>query len=334
MARPTLKDVCREALVSEATVSRVINNSPLVNEKTRQRVLEVIRRMGYTPNAAARNLSRNRTDAIGVIFHEMSSGFFADVMDGIDRAAAERGYRVYSSFTRDYRQPGKVAFSLLDEMRVDALILLDLNMTPELIEQFKAYHKPVVLLQQQMDDLHINTVSVANEEGGYLGMKHLLSLGYDPILVFEGPANVQDSQLRKKGCLRALQEFGKDASACTWLVGAYQPKVAAQVMRAYCEQNGPPRAVFAFNDSMALGSLGVLQELGVQVPSQTSIIGFDGIECAEMVGLSTIETPLKQIGSEAVRVAVEHLENKDAPAEHVVLPVKLTLRKTCDPLPQ
>jgi LacI family transcriptional regulator len=329
MNRPTLKDVCREALVSEATVSRVINNSPLVNEKTRQRVLDVIRRLGYTPNAAARNLSRSKTDAIGVIFHEMSSGFFADVMDGIDRAAAERGYRVFCSFTRDYKQPAKTAFSLLDEMRVDGLILLDLNMTADLIEQFKAYRKPVVLLQQQITDPRIHSVSVANEMGGYLAMKHLLSLRYDPIVVIRGPANVQDSQLREKGCLRALQEAGRRADSCVWLAADYQPGRAREVFRQYLQQHGAPRAVFAFNDSMALAVLGELREKNISVPGQTALIGFDGIECGLFNGLSTVETPLIQLGAEAVRVVVDNLEKPDAPAEHVELPVKLVLRQTC-----
>lgn len=329
MNRPTLKDVCREALVSEATVSRVINNSPLVNERTRQRVLEVIRRLGYTPNAAARNLSRNKTDAIGVIFHEMSSGFFADVMDGIDRAAAERGYRVFCSFTRDYKQPGKTAFSLLDEMRVDGLILLDLNMTGDLIEQFKAYRKPVVLLQQQIEDPSIHSVSVANEQGGYLAMKHLLSLRYDPIVVIRGPANAQDSQLREKGCLRALREQGRTADTCVWLTADYQPSRAREVFSQFLQQHSPPRAIFAFNDSMALAVLRELRDRNIAVPEQTALLGFDGIECGAFIGLSTVETPLTDLGAEAVRVVLRHLENPDAPAEHVELPVSLALRKTC-----
>lgn len=329
MSRPTLKDVCREALVSEATVSRVINNSPLVNEKTRQRVLEVIRRLGYTPNAAARNLSRNKTDAIGVIFHEMSSGFFADVMDGIDRAAGERGYRVFSSFTRDYKQPAKTAFSLLDEMRVDGLILLDLNMTPDLIEQFKAYRKPVVLLQQELEDPQIHSVAVANEEGGYLAMKHVLSRGYERIVVVRGPANVQDSQLREKGCRRALQEAGRSIDSVMWLTGDYQPARAREVFRQYLRQHTIPQAVFAFNDSMALGILSELNERGIPVPDQTALIGFDGIDCGAFIGLTTVETPLTQLGAEAVRVVVEQLEKPDTPAQHVVLPVKLVFRKTC-----
>ncbi len=329
MSRPTLKDVCREALVSEATVSRVINNSPLVNEKTRQRVLEVIRRLGYTPNAAARNLSRSKTDAIGVIFHEMSSGFFADVMDGIDREAGARGYRVFCSFTRDYKQPAKAAFSLLDEMRVDALILLDLNMTGDLIDQFKAYRKPVVLLQQQMEDPRIHSVSVANEQGGYLAMRHLLSRGFDRIVVVRGPANVQDSQLREKGCLRALREAGRGAEACAWLTADYQPSRAKEIFRKYLNQNGPPQAVFAFNDSMALAIISELMESKIAVPEQTAVIGFDGIECGSFIGLTTVETPLTQLGAEAVRIATERVEKPDAPAEHVELPVRLVFRKSC-----
>lgn len=326
--RPTLKDVCREALVSEATVSRVINNSPLVHEKTRGRVLEVIRNLGYTPNAAARNLSRSKTDVIGVVFHQMTSGFFAQVMDGIDLAAVRSGYHLLCSFTRDDAEPGRTCFGMFDEMRVDGMIILDPSMSRELIEQFKTYRRPIVMVQNDTEDPGVNSVAVENEEGAHDAMRHLLGLGYKDIMVVRGPSGAQDSQLRVKGCERAMKGSGAGAK-CRYIDGNYSPADALSAFRNDLTRNKLPRAIFALNDAMAMAILKELQNTGVRVPEDVAIMGFDGIECAEYVGLSTVETPMGELGAEAVRLFVRHVEKPADPGEHVRLKTKLAIRKTC-----
>ncbi|OQA28273.1 MAG: Catabolite control protein A [Verrucomicrobia bacterium ADurb.Bin345] len=326
--RPTLKDVCREALVSEATVSRVVNNSPLVHERTRERVQEVIRRLGYTPNAAARNLSRSKTDVIGVVFHQVTSGFFAQVLDGVDREAVAHGYHLLCALTRDDMEAGKTCLGMFDEMRVDGMLILDPALGPELLEQFKTYRRPIVLIQQHADDATINSVGVENEQGAYEAMKHLLGLGYKDFLVVRGPAGAQDSQLRVKGCNRALREAGAGAK-CRFVEGNYSPADALAAFQQDRAQHGLPRAIFALNDAMALSILKELQATGVRVPEQTAIMGFDGIECADYVGLSTVETPMCLMGEEAVRLFVRHVGDPKLPAEHVTLKTCLAVRKTC-----
>lgn len=325
--RPTLKDVCREALVSEATVSRVINNSPLVHERTRKRVVEVINRIGYTPNAAARNLSRSKTDVIGVIFHQMTSGFFAQVMDGIDRAAVRNGYHLLCSFTRDDAEPDKTCFGMFDEMRVDGMIILDPCMSNELIEKFKAYRRPIIMIQNENKDPAIRSVSVDNEGGAYKGMKHLLSLGYRDLLIIRGPDGAQDAQLRLQGCERALQETPDVKTR--YIDGFYSPVDALAAFRADRDKNGLPRAVFALNDSMALSVLKELQKTGVRVPEQVAVIGFDGIECADYVGLTTIQTPMRAMGEEAVRLFLEEVAGDKEKSKNRQLKTELIVRHTC-----
>jgi len=325
--RPTLKDVCREALVSEATVSRVINKSPLVHERTRKRVMEVIKRLGYTPNAAARNLSRSKTDVIGVVFHQMTSGFFAQVMDGIDSAAVKNGYHLLCAFTRDDTEPGTTCFGMFDEMRVDGMIILDPSMSPELLKQFKAYKRPIVMIQSEPDDTDIGSVMVENEQGAYDGMKHLLAAGYRDLLVVRGPGGVQDANLRLKGCTSALEEVS-DAK-CRYIDGNYSPEDALVAFRKDRDQNGLPRAIFALNDAMALSILKELQETDVSVPEDVAIIGFDGIECADYVGLTTVETPMTAMGEEAVKLFLKLVAKPDFKPERARLKTSLVVRKTC-----
>lgn len=327
-ARPTLKDVCREALVSEATVSRVINNSPLVHQRTRQRVLDVIRRLGYTPNAAARNLSTSRTDVIGVVFHQMSSGFFAQVMAGIDEAARDSGFHLLSAFTRDQVDPRPAYTRMFDEMRVDGVIILDPSLDAPFLEQLKSHRRPLVMIQREMDDPVIGSVSVDNKQGARAAMSHLLALGYRDLLVVRGPAGAQDAQRRLEGCQQALAEAG-GGIVCRYADGGYAPHAALSAFREFRASHGLPRAVFALNDAMALAILKELRESGVKVPEQVAVVGFDGIECCEYVGLTTVETPMAELGRAAVRLFLERQKEPEAKARHVILETRLAVRDTC-----
>ncbi len=329
MTRPTLKDVCREALVSEATVSRVVNNSPLVHERTRARVLEVIQRLGYTPNAAARNLSRSKTDVIGVVFHQMSSGFFAQVMDGIDRAAVDSNYHVLSSLTRDDVEPDKTCRRMFDEMRVDGMILLDPSFDDRFIAELKHYGRPMVMIQRDTDDPDIGSVSVENRHGARDGMKHLLSLGYRDILVLRGPEGAQDNRLRLEGCEQALKEVRGQPPVVHYADGFYAPHRAVEALREHRLVHGLPRAIFAMNDAMALAALKELRTSGIKVPEQVAIVGFDGIDAADYVGLTTVETPMLELGATAVRLLLAQIEDPKTAVEHVQLKTKLVVRDTC-----
>lgn len=327
--RPTLKDVCREALVSEATVSRVINNSPLVNTRTRQRVLQVIARLGYTPNASARNLSRSKTDVIGVIFHQMSSGFFAQVIAGMDKAARENGYHILCAFTRDDLDPARTCHRMFDEMRIDGMIILDPGMQDDLISRLAKYRRPVVLVQRDSADAEIGSITVENRSGAYQAMKHLLGLGYRDILVVRGPPGAQDAQLRMEGVEQALREAGPASVVCRYIDGCYAPAKALEAFRSWRREHALPRAIFALNDAMALAILKELRATGIQVPQQVALVGFDGIDSAEYVGLTTIETPMAALGEGAVKLFLRQADSAEAPAEHVQLPTRLVIRDTC-----
>ncbi len=329
LKRPTLKDVCREAMVSEATVSRVLNKSPLVHQQTRERVLEVMRRLGYTPNAAARNLSRSKTDVIGVIFHQMSSGFFASVMSGIDQGARDHGFHILSAFTHHGTEADRTCSRLFEEMRIDGMLILDPGLDEKLIESLKKHRRPIVLIQREIKDPSISSISVDNRGGARAAMQHLLSLGYRDLLVVKGPEGAQDARQRVEGCKQALSAKEHPRVACRYIEGHYNPHDALLAFRADRQRHGLPRAVFALNDAMALSILKELQETGVKVPEQVAVVGFDGIEAADYVGLTTIETPMADLGEGAVRLIVKHLQSPEEPAEHIRLETKLVIRKTC-----
>ena len=327
--KASLKDVCREASVSEATVSRVINNSPLVREATRQRVMEAVEKLGYTPNAAARNLSRSKTDTIGIVFHQMSSGFFASVMAGIDKAARDHGYHVLSVFPHSSTDACDTCLNLFKEARVDGLVLLDPALNMDTILRLKKHKRPMVLIQRDLDDDQVNTVSVKNKEGAYEAVRHLVGHGYKDLLIILGPEGAPDSQLRTEGCKQALSEPSAAGIRTHYINGYYHPDRALEAFRDYREKHGLPRGIFCLNDAMALSVLKELRTTGVKVPEEVAIIGFDGIECADYVDLTTVETPMMALGEESVRSLMKRIANPESSATHTRLDVVLRCRATC-----
>ncbi|MBN1269278.1 MAG: LacI family DNA-binding transcriptional regulator [Kiritimatiellae bacterium] len=333
MKRATQKHVAREAGVSEATVSRVLNNSPLVHDATRRRVMDAMQRLGYAPSAAARNLSRDRTDAMGVVFHQMSSGFFASVMAGIDAAAREKGYHILTALSRDTKEERDICYGMLDETRVDGLIVLDAGLSDETIARLKDYRQPFVLIQREPNDPTVSTIAVDNQRGARDAMKHLLNLGYKDLLVIKGPPGAQDSQLRIEGCKQAIKEAGRGVT-CRYIDGFYNADRAAEAFRAHHKEHGLPRAVFALNDAMAIAVLKELRGLGARVPDDVAVVGFDGIESADHLGLTTVETPMESLGAGAVRLLLEHLNEPERKADHVRLETRLVVRATCGGVPR
>ncbi len=329
MIKVTLKDVCREASVSAATVSRVINDSPLVHKDTRLRVMEAIDALGYTPNAAARNLSRNKTDLIGLVFHQMSSGFYATVMEGLDNATRHKGYHILTAISRDTEREQNVSLSMFDAARVDGLILLDSGLGDDTIQHLKSYGRPFVLLQKEVDDPEVNTVTCDNLMGAYKATQHLLDLGYQDLLFLTGPKNAQDSQLRMEGCLQALKDKGIPKEQYAFREAHFDPKRAPIVFSEYAHEHGLPRAVFSFNDAMALSLLKHLRESGVDVPSQVAIIGFDGIDCGSYMGLTTVSTPILEMGHAAVDLLLNQIQSGSKEGRHIMLDTTLKIRGTC-----
>jgi DNA-binding LacI/PurR family transcriptional regulator len=307
----TLKQICEEAGVSKATVSRVLNNHPLVSRETREKVQAVIKRLHFTPNALARNLSLRKTDTIGVIFPWIFSGFFSTVLLGIDTAASQHNYHVITSLFHDKPDEKDVALNLLQERRVDGLILMGPNISHEKIVELQNQNIPCVVLQQEIQEPDVSFVSVDNFDGGYQATAHLLQRGYRKILAIAGPVDSQDSNRREEGFKAALKEAGIKFDSSMLIRSEFNKETALPNFELHRHQSPMPEAVFCFNDDIALGLLKYLKEIKVRVPEDVAVMGFDGIEFTDFAELSTVQTPMKEMGEQAVRLIVKQLENKE-----------------------
>jgi LacI family transcriptional regulator len=309
-----------------ATVSRVLNNQPKVSKRTREAVHAAMKRLGYTPNAVARSLSRSRTDTIGVIFRQIASGFYADVMCGIEMECRARGLHMLIT-TSDRSAPQRLYdCDQMGEARVDGVIVLDSTMDRETISRVRSFGRPLVMIQNRCGEASASTVSTADEQGAYLALKHLLSLGYRRLLLISGPPAAEDSSLRIKGCQRALAEFQVSEEEAAMIIGHYSSQEALASFREYRARRGLPRAIFAFNDDMALAVMKELRGTGVGVPEEVAVVGFDGLDAADFMGLTTVRIPMMEMGKQAVGILAERMADPDRNAAHIILPCELIVR--------
>jgi DNA-binding LacI/PurR family transcriptional regulator len=330
----TLKDVARTARVSTATVSRVMNDQPGAGDAVRQRVLAVMRDLDYAPRAAARHLSSKRADTIGVVFQDLTAGWFMSIYLGIFNRL--RGhYHVLTSLSSREGDEFDLPRRVLAERRVDGLLWLDMRATPRMMRDLNRQGVPLVVLQQSIDDPLVSTVSIDSRSGAYQATKHLLDLGRRRMLVVSGLPENPDSQRKLDGVRSAFAERGMELRADQMLVGHHMGYHAVRAIEAHLQLHKMPDAILAFNDDMAIALLLWLRGRGVRVPEDVSVVGYDGIPEAAFLGLTTVETPLVDMGVMAAQLLVENLERPqvDRPARQVILQGTLRIRESCGARP-
>jgi len=315
----TLLDICRRCGVSTATVSRVVNGSPLVQERTRQRVLAAIEELGYRPSFAARNLARQRSDTIGVIFPQIESGFYVEVLRGIDDVAAEHGYHLLTAFAHGALDEQALVGRFLKDGRVDALILLNLLLPNGFVRKAARRGLPIALIDRPVAGTNLFAVSVDNRKGAREAILHLLGLGRRKIAIVAGPRGTYDSDQRVKGAVAAAAAAGVIIPGSRIWAGAFTEESGrAAMLKALQQPRGLPDAVFATNDEMAIGILRTLREKGIRVPEDVAVVGFDDSRIAGLLGLSSVRFPIRDMGRAAAEAAILQIKTGRAPKKRVV----------------
>lgn len=330
----TLFDVCEMTGLSTATVSRVINGSELVREATRDRVLEAIKELNYSPSHAARMLAGQKTDTIGIVLPVIANGYIVQVLSGIDHVAREENLKMLTSFYHDESDLVTTLKCLCGEGRASAIILMNPTfITTEKVRELAGDDMPIILLSQvpEVADASIDCVLIDNYQGAYRAVEHLLERRPESLLLLTGAEHIYDSRERLKGAQRAIQDAPYDVDL-TILNGDFRHDRGREVFEDYVRKQGTfPDAIFAFNDDMALGVIDVLNTTSRVIPEDVQIIGFDNTEIAEYIGLSTIRVPMEKIGEEAGRLAAKRIQNRGAKSTSVTFGVSLTARKTTMP---
>ncbi|BBH71355.1 LacI family transcriptional regulator [Actinoplanes sp. OR16] len=322
----TLADVARLAGVSPATVSRVINDSAKkVNEDLRERVLAAVAQLHYVPNAHAQHVARPRYAAVGVIVHDVSDPYFAEITRGLQRQAADHGRLLV--ICNSYREPEReLAYvALLRAQQVHALILAgsgyhDDAFTDRLNAELSAYqHSGGRVAVIGRHRLVGSAVLPANEAGAYaLGLR-ILGQGHRRVGVIAGPRTLTTTTDRLTGFRRAFAEAGVEPRV---MHADFTRDGGVEATAALLDADPAPTVIVALNDSMAVGALATLRECGVRVPDDISVTGFDDMPIARDVtpALTTVRLPLVEMGERAMALALgEDQGPRTEPAEATIV---------------
>jgi len=293
MSAATMKDVAEHAGVSTATVSRALMNPEKVSAATRQKVEQAVLAVGYSPHALARSSKRNESRTILVIVPDICDPFFAEVIQGVERTAAEHGYLALLGDCAQQQQQEKTFVNLIITKQIDGMLLLGSNVPFDASKEEQKNLPPMVMANEFAPELELPTVHIDNLTAAFEAVLYLHELGHHRIACIAGPESMP---LSKSFIER----------------GDFTYEAGAQAMLALMSLPQPPTAIFCHSDVMAIGALSQAKRMGLRVPDDVSLVGFDDIKLAQYCDppLTTVSQPRYQIGREAMLLLLEQLHSR------------------------
>ncbi len=325
-----MTDVAKLANVSTATVSRVIQNPDAVKEKTRVKVLQAIEELNYQPNVLARYFRRTETKTILVMVPSIENNVFPQMIAGIDLIANQSGYKVLLGNT--YQDPDK-AYSYLEELKqkqVDGVILLTTRLDNNVITDI-ADHYPVVLTSDFIAGLNVPTVAIDNISSARNAVEHLLQLGHKRVGMITGPLDIPLSRDRLKGYRQALLENDIGVDGVLIQEGDHKYDSGYNQMNKFLALDNPPTAIFAANDSMAMGAVKAVKAHGLRVPEDIGVVGFDNIQFSDIFepSLTTVAQPFMEMGQRSMELLLKQINGETLTKNQHVLDTRLIIRDSC-----
>ena len=328
-----IKDVALHAEVSVTTVSHVVNGTRFVSETARQRVEEAVRELGYVPSAVARSLKHNTTRTFGMVIPNNSNPYFAEIIRGVEDRCFSAGYNVILCNSNDDPERQAAYLRVLAEKRIDGLIFVVTGSDAVVRATLGGINTPLVLLDREVADISGDLVEVNHVLGSEIATKHLLDLGHPRVACISGPPGLSPSSQRRAGWKQALEESGVERRENDLARGDFTARGGYLAMQTLLKRRPRPTAVFVCNDLMAFGALAAARELGIAVPQQLSIVGFDDIDLAAFSAppLTTVAQPKQQIGTIAADLLLDRVGNGRSDNRQVILDPELKVRASTAP---
>jgi LacI family transcriptional regulator len=324
-------DVAQAAGVSISTVSHVLNETRFVSEETKAKVLEAIEQLDYHPSSLARALVRQETQTIGLIVPDNINPFFAELARGIENYGFGAGYNVL--LCNSDRNPSKeIAYlDMLLSKRVDGVIYMTNDNAQERLHRLKERNIPVVVFDREYEGL--DAILIDNEGGGVDATVHLLQLGHQRVACIGGPSSRFRTIGRVRGYQSALAQAGIPAAPELVTTGDWTYESGWEAMRILMQLSPPPTAIFACNDTMAVGALAFLHEANISVPEEVSVIGFDNILLSAFTSppLTTMATPIVELGQQLCQMLLERIQNQSLTPQRKIVHSKLLVRSSTAP---
>lgn len=325
----TIYDVAREANVSIATVSKVINNTGRISEKTKRKVLNVMKKLDYQPNMMASALMGKQTKTIALLIPDLANPFFAELARSIEDRGHEFGYNLVICSTDYLEEKENKYLSLQKRKSVDGFILASGFENLSKVEQLVKADIPVAIVARDFPMFPINTVALDDFMGGYLAATHLINLGHKNIGVIA--RDVWSNRERIRGFKQALEENQLTFTAEFEYIqemGHVEP--GRNLTLKYLNSLNPVTAIFACNDLLAIGAIQAVKEVGFSVPEQISVVGFDNTMIATIVEppLTTIAQPIQNMGKEVMDLMISLINGEKKEKMRITLMPSLIIRKS------
>lgn len=327
----TIYDVAREANVSMATVSRVVNGNPNVKPATRKKVKEVIDRLGYRPNAVARGLASKKTTTVGVIIPDISNMIFAELARGIEDIATMYKYNIILSNSDQNKDKELHLLNTMLGKQVDGIVFMSGNITEEHVVEFEKSPVPIVLAGSITDAVQIPSVNIDYEQAAYDAVSLFIEKGHKDIGIVIGPLHEPINKEEKlKGYQRALQEAGLEYREEFVLEGDYTYDSGMDAFEKMLELDNKPSAIYVGSDEMAIGVIQGATDKGYNVPKDFEVISSDNTKLALMVRpqLTTIVQPLYDIGAVSMRLLTKLMNKEEVSEQKVILPHRIEKRNS------
>jgi LacI family transcriptional regulator len=324
----TIQDVARAAGVSVSTVSRVLNDKVDVASETQERVQAVIDNLGYTSNLAARSMRSRRKNLIGLVVPDIGFPYSIEVMKGINRAIAESNFDLLVYTTGDIRKNGTASheqyyISLLNNSITDGVVIVA-SAAAEFITD-----SPIVAVDPHMVNPKYPSIQGTNYQGALDAVNYLIGLGHKRIGFIGGRPEIGSSHLRFNGYRDGLQKAGIPFDESLFVPGDFTTEVGCKCAHCLLTMDNPPTAIFAANDQSAIGVFQAVQELGLHIPEDVSLIGFDNISEAQYLGLTTIDQSLEEMGYVAIQMLIKLVNKENLSMQVYEMPTKLVIRNSC-----
>ncbi|NIY76431.1 LacI family transcriptional regulator [Thalassospira sp. HF15] len=336
----TIEDVARQAGVSIATVSRALHKPDVVSETTREKVQTAIAATGYTANVMARNLRLNRSGMILLLVPDIGNPFFSSILSGIEKGASQAGYNVLIGDTQNDPEREATYAAYLRSNQADAMILLNGRLPAPLAKAPANATSPVVIACERIPGCALPTVIIDNDEASFVATRHLIDLGHTRIAHVSGPTGNILTTDRVTGYRRALKSAGITSEPNLIYRGDFSIDSGIAAGRALlADAKTRPTAVCCASDGMAIGVIVAAKEVGLRIPQDLSVVGFDDIPHAAAYDppITTVRQPRRRLGEQAIALLLDRLGSKIPSAHHdsgpVIVPTELIIRQSTGPCP-
>jgi DNA-binding LacI/PurR family transcriptional regulator len=330
--KATIYDVAKEAGVSIATVSNAINGKGKISKKRREEIFKIMERLQYQPSVIASALTGKKTYTLGLLIPDISNPFFAEIARAIEDQAHQHGYSVIICSTDNKDERVERYIALLEQKSVDGIIIGTGIENLEIINQLQSRSTPLAMIAREAPALDVDTVVADDFVGGVLAAGHLASLGHKRLAILSENLKVSSSRERIRGFKQGLADAGVSFDDNNIVICEYKVEEGKRGALELLRRSGGerPTAIFCCNDLLAIGALQAAKEIGVRVPEELSVVGFDNTILATVTDppLTSVAQPMEHMGKLVFNLLLENLEKKEAIKQRVVLRPELVVRQS------